>query len=55
MTVKDIMNTLRVSHTCVIRWIHRGVLPAKLVNRRYDIDKADLEAYLEKNNAIFKS
>jgi len=47
MTIKEVMETLRVSQLTVYRYIKAGKLPAYKVGRDYRIKETDFKKFLE--------
>lgn len=52
LTVKEAAPLLKVSEQSVIKYIKKGLLPAKLIGRSYLIRREDLEAALTEYKSL---
>ena len=52
LTVKEVAPLLKVSEQSVIKYIKKGLLPAKFIGRRYLIARIDIEAALQEHKSL---
>jgi excisionase family DNA binding protein len=52
LTVKEAVPLLKVSEQSIIKYIKKGLLPAKFIGRRYLIARVDMEAALKEHKSL---